>query len=318
MCTIVCAGAAEAPLKTVADIPLSGGTGRFDYQSIDPETHRLFISHMGAGTVHVVDLAARKEIANLSGFPGATGIAAVPTLHRVFVSVTGGLWSRAFGGGRLAAIDETSLKTVWNVPAGKFPDGIAYVPELNRVFVSDERGEQELVFDAHDGRPVAVQPLGGEAGMTVYDPSAKRILVNVQTKNEIAVIDPAGPHIERRIALPAECDNNHGLLLTAAHVIVACDGNAKLVVLDHATMKPARVFDVGKEPDVLALDSQRLYVASESGVVSVFDMANLRKLGEGFAGPNAHSIAVDPATGLLYLPLSQGRPVLRIMEFAPR
>lgn len=39
----------------------------------------------------------------------------------------------------------------------------------------------------------------------------------------------------------------------------------------------------------------RLYVASESGTVAVVDVAGaLRKLTEGNAGPNAHSVAVDP------------------------
>lgn len=310
--------AAELPLKFVADIALSGDTGRFDYLSIDPQSERLFLSHMGPGTVHVVDLKARKEIANLPGFPGATGITAVPALHRVFVSITGSLLNRALGGGRLAAIDETTLKTVWSVPAGRFPDGITYVPGLDRLFVSDERGEQELVFEGRTGRQLAAIPLSGEAGMSVYDPARNRVLVNVQTRNDIAAIDPKSLKIEKRIGLPDTCDNNHGLLIAGPHIVVACDGNARLIVLDAASERPERTFDVGKEPDVLALDSarQRLYVASEQGIVSVFDMANLTKLGEGAAGPDAHSVAVDAATGMVLLPTGDrnGRPVLRIME----
>jgi hypothetical protein len=67
---------------------------------------------------------------------------------------------------------------------------------------------------------------------------------------------------------------------------------------------------------VLALDPglHRLYVASESGTVAVFDVAGpVRKVAEGNAGPNSHSVAVDPDTHLIYLPLTDvgGRPVLR-------
>jgi DNA-binding beta-propeller fold protein YncE len=77
---------------------------------------------------------------------------------------------------------------------------------------------------------------------------------------------------------------------------------------------------VGDQPDVLALDPglRRLYVASESGIASVFDVAgSLRKVAEGNAGPDAHGVAVDPDTHLVYLPLTDvgGRPVLR--ELAP-
>jgi hypothetical protein len=40
------------------------------------------------------------------------------------------------------------------------------------------------------------------------------------------------------------------------------------------------------------------------------------ELGRGFVGPNAHSVAVDPATHRVYFPLEnlQGHPVLRIMQ----
>ncbi len=305
-------------LKAVADIPLTGPTGRFDYQSIDSVARRLYISHMGPGAVVVFDLNTRREIARLSGFPGATGILAVPALHRVFVSVTGHWWNAVAGGGELAAIDTTSLKTAWRVPAGHFPDGIAYVPGGDRLFVSDERGEQELVFDARSGRQITAIPLGGEAGMSAFDASSGRVLVNVQTRNQIAVIDPASARIERRIALPGECRNNHGLLIDGLRAFVACDESANLLVVDIAGGQTIQTIAVGQEPDVLTLDSgrDRLYVASESGVVSVFNVKPrlIEKLWEGRAGDNAHSIATD--SGLVYLPLRNlnGHPTLRIME----
>ena len=70
----------------------------------------------------------------------------------------------------------------------------------------------------------------------------------------------------------------------------------------------------------MALDPglHRLYVASESGEVAVFDVSGaLGSLARGNAGPNAHSVAVDPETHVVYLPLTDvgGHPVLR--ELAP-
>lgn len=296
----------------VADVPLSGPSGRFDYQSIDPETHRLFLSHMVPGSLVVFDLQARREIADLPGFPGATGVMATPT--RSFVSITGHWWNAVTGGGAVAALDTHTLKTLWRTRAGQFPDGI--VIARDRLFVSDERGEQELVLDAASGRLLATIPLGGEAGMSVYDAKAGRVLVNVQTKDEIAAIDPASDRIANRFKLPGSCENNHGLLLAGDELFVACDHNAKLLVLAVKTMAVSHSFDVGDEPDVLALDSARgrLYVASESGTVSVFDVKTPAKLAQTFVAKKAHSVAVDPATGLVYLPLAD-QNVLRILEF---
>src|SRR5262249_54717790 len=99
-------------------------------------------------------------------------------------------------------------------------------------------------------------------------------------------------------------------------VFVACEGNAKLVVLDLASRRVTGIMDVGGRPDVLALDPghHRLYVASERGAPAVFDTGPpLRKLGMGNAGPHAHSLALDPTPHVVPLPLTDvgGHPVLR-------
>ena len=72
-------------------------------------------------------------------------------------------------------------------------------------------------------------------------------------------------------------------------------------------------------PDVLAFDRglQLLYVAGESGSVSVFRFSNgkLEKLGDVKVGANSHSVSVDSQTHRAYFPLKNvnGSPVLRIM-----
>jgi hypothetical protein len=82
----------------------------------------------------------------------------------------------------------------------------------------------------------------------------------------------------------------------------------------------AASFDVSQEPDVLAYDPglRYLYVASESGPVSLFksESARVSKIGEVPIGPNAHVVAVDPETHKSYFPLKDvdGHPVLRIMR----
>src|SRR6266581_1398806 len=82
--TIPPASTAEAPLRVVADVPLPGSASRFDYQSLEPASGRLFISHMGAGQVVVFDVRAGRVIANLDGFPTVTGVLAVPVEHRAY------------------------------------------------------------------------------------------------------------------------------------------------------------------------------------------------------------------------------------------
>src|SRR5437773_10967358 len=122
------ASTAEAPLRVVADVPLPGSASRFDYQSLEPASGRLFISHMGAGQLVVFDVRAGRVIANLDGFPTVTGVLAVPVEHRAYAS--------AAGDHGVVVVDDSTLRIVVRVPGPRFTDGIAYAPEERRVFAS--------------------------------------------------------------------------------------------------------------------------------------------------------------------------------------
>ncbi|MDE2489773.1 MAG: hypothetical protein KGM24_02935 [Elusimicrobia bacterium] len=312
-----------AGLARVADLPLPGPPGRFDYQAFDAAAGRLYISRMGAGRVLVYDARRRRVVADLPGFPGATGITLAPESGLAFVSTTGGFYGRALGRGRVRALRLADLKTVADLPAGGFPDGSAWVPPLRRLFVSNERGGRETMIGGEPPRVLKTLPLGGEAGNSAYDADGRRVLVNVQTRRELAVIDPRTLRLVGRIPLPPGCAHNHGLLVDDADrkAFVACDGNARLLTLSLPDLRVAQVDSVGPDPDVLALDPARglLYVAGEGGTAAVFSVrgARTRRLWRGWVGPDAHSVATDPETGLAYFPLADagGRPLLRVMRF---
>jgi DNA-binding beta-propeller fold protein YncE len=213
------------------------------------------------------------------------------------------------------------------VPGVDYPDGIAYAPDVKRVFVSDERGKADGVIDATTNAFVKSVPLGGEAGNTVYDPTAKRILVAVHESDELAALDPSTGAITARYRLRG-IEEPHGIALDAAHRVafVAGEGNAQLAVVDLTTMRVLATHPVGRDPDVLAFDPGwgRLYVSSESGTVSVFTerlsggTVTLHHDGD-FYMPHAHTVAVDPRTHLVYFPLENidGKPLLRIMAGDP-
>src|SRR5213079_329336 len=175
------ASKAEAPLRVVTDVSLPGSASRFDYQSLEPASGRLFISHMGAGQLVVFDVRAGRVIANLDGFPTVTGVLAVPVEHRAYASAT--------GDHAVVVVDDSTFRIVARIPGPRFPDGIAYVPEERRVFVSDESGRQDFVIEAATNSLVARIELGGEAGNTQYDAGSHCVIVAVQTANQLALID---------------------------------------------------------------------------------------------------------------------------------
>jgi DNA-binding beta-propeller fold protein YncE len=305
---VLALGAAALPLKTVATVPLPGGSSRLDYASVDPGRHRLYVAHLGGGLVIVFDTKKRRVVKTIPA-PGAHGVLSVPTIGRVYATATNDR--------QLLTIDERTNRVLARAPAGEYPDGIAYDSADRRVFVSDESGGAEFVFTAA-GHGLGSIDLGGEAGNVQYDPVSKHVLADVQSRNEVAVINPRTKRIIRRVSLPG-CDHDHGLNVDAPRrlAFVACDGNAKLLTLDLRTMKVAGTAGIGGSPDVLAFDPglRRLYIAAETGEVAVFQERGrrLKKLGEDLLAPEAHVVAVDPTTHLVYFPLQSG-PTLRIMK----
>jgi DNA-binding beta-propeller fold protein YncE len=305
-----------APLRPVADVPLPGGPTRFDYQSLDPTTGRLWIAHMGDGQLLAFDTARRTVVGTVDGLPSVTGVLAVPELHRVYAAVP--------GDHQVAIVDDRTLNVLARLGPIVFPDGLDVSPQTRRVFVSDESGGGELVLDAATDAALTTIDLGGEAGNTHLDAGSGCVLVAVQTRDELVAIDPARLAVVGRYDLGDDCDGPHGFLVDAPRrlAFVTCEDNAKLLVIDLTTMGVTATFEVGDGPDVLALDPglRRLYVASEAGVVSVFAEASgaLQPIGD-YRAPHAHSVAVDPATDLIYLPLENvgGKPVLRIMAPDP-
>lgn len=305
--------AAKLGLKQVTDIPLAGGTTRFDYQSIDESNRRLYIAHLGADMVTVFDIDANKVVKNIPNIPSPHGILAVPALGRVYVSAT--------GKDQLYAIDDQSLKVVSKIPVGHYPDGIAYDPNSKRVFVSDEFGEAVAVVDASGNRLITKIEVGGEVGNTHYDPVTGLIYSADQTNNELVAIDPQKMAITARYDLPG-CKGAHGFYIDPQtnYAFVTGEDNAGYVVFDLTNKKIIASGKVGEGPDVLAFDSEshRLYVSSESGTVSVFNIkkGDITKVAETFFAPDAHSVSVDQKTHHVFFPLQNidGRPVLRVMN----
>jgi YVTN family beta-propeller protein len=242
-------------------------------------------------------------------------VVAAPSLHRVYVTAT--------GTNELAVIDDQSFRVVARVPAGDYPNGLAYAPREAKIYVSNNRGGREWVIDARTNKVLAPIDLGGPGGgNTLYDPRAGHIFVTVHGVNGLVEIDPATDKIVSRHRLSG-VQNCHSLALDSANrlAFVTCGGiTPKLVVFNLEARQQKGTYSVGAHPDVLAFDEGlgRLYVSSESGTVSVFDEKEgvVRKTAEAFLAPDAHSVAVDQKSHLVYFPLQNigGRPVLRIMK----
>lgn len=247
----------------------------------------------------------------IDGLPRVTGVWAVPEHHHVYAA--------AAGAHEVAVIDDRTFDIVARIGGIRFPDGIAYAQEAEKVFVSDESGEADVIIDAVTLKKRLTISLGGEAGNTHHDSVSKCVLVAVQTRGQLVAIDPQSERVVARYDVPG-VDGPHGFAVDEARRLAFAtgEGNATLAVVDLRTMRVVQRFKVGDEPDVLAWDPgwRRLYVASESGVLSSFWETGdtLLPLGD-VRVQHAHTVSVDPRTHRVYLPLEDvdGRPLPRVL-----
>jgi YVTN family beta-propeller protein len=309
-------GDASMPLVLVADVELPGKPARFDYQDLDAARGRLVIAHMNDASVVVVRATDGSLIKELRGIPTPRGV--IVSGDRIFVTSSPS---------KLVIVDANTLDEIARVDTGAGPDGVAWDPEHRVVGVSDQHdGALSLLKDAGSGARTQVK-LGKETGNVVYDPTRHVFWITVVTNvggapGRLVAVDPIAAQTTRSIALP-HCAGAHGLRLhpNGQSALVACEDDARVLRVGLEGAATVTEATCGNDPDVLAIDPALgwLYVASESGDLTVFDLERdgLVVVGRQRPGDASHSVAVDPATHHVFFPLekgSAGKPVLRIMK----
>jgi DNA-binding beta-propeller fold protein YncE len=304
----------DFPLSPVADVPLPGHASRFDYQWVDPVNRRLYIAHLGDSSLVVFDLAGQRVFKEIAGLPSVHGVVAAPEQHLVFATATAQK--------SLVVIDDRTFEVRARIPAGEYPNGLAYDPRSGRVFISNNSGIGVGVVDVMADHALPGIDIGGGAGNTYYDVESGHVLAAIHGLPALADIEPVASRVAR-LALQG-VKTCHGLLVAPSLrlAFAACGGDGPaLVVFDLRARRQIQTLPLPTNVDVLAFDPglQRLYAASSTGTATVFAVAADRavtEMGRGFVGPNAHTVAVDPATHRVYFPLENvhGQPVLRIMD----
>src|SRR5689334_3698280 len=280
-----------------------GGTGGWDYVTVDADAHRVYQSH--SDRVAVVDIDKGTVAGTIMNTPGVHGIALAPALNRGFVS-----------DGRTDTVTVFDMKTLATVAewktTGANPDAILYVPSSQRLFTFNGRGKNAPVFDATKGTVVETIDLGGKPEFAQTDD--KRVYVNIEDTSEIAIIDPVTAKVEKRAPL-APCESPSGLAIDRKHkrLFSVCE-NQKMVVTDTDSLKVVATLPIGKGVDGVAFDDDRAFSSNGAdGTITVVRELSPEKFQVEETVPTARrarTIAADPKSHHLFLPTAQfGPPV---------
>src|SRR4029079_1823328 len=139
--------AADPSYQVVKEIPI-GGAGGWDYLIVDPDAHRVYVSH--ATKIVVADTETGKIVGEIPDTPGVHGFAIASDLGRGFTS-----------NGRAntsTIIDLKTLKPLGTVMTEGNPDAILCERTQKEVYTMNGNGKSSTVFDARTGTVVATIP----------------------------------------------------------------------------------------------------------------------------------------------------------------
>jgi DNA-binding beta-propeller fold protein YncE len=282
----------------------TGGTGGWDYLTVDAAKARLFVTR--GDRVEVLSTADGKSLGRIANTEGVHGVALAPELKRGFTS-----------NGRANSVTEfdyDSLATLREVPiTGQNPDAILYEPASRRLFTFNGRSKNATVLDATTLAVIATLPMPDKPEFAVADEHG-RVYVNIESDpGRLLVIDAAKATISANWALPG-CDSPTGLALDAkrGHLFSVCDGNV-MAVTDAASGQQLAKVAIGAGPDAAAVDGSRGLVFSSNGEGTLSIVRADAK--EGFPAVatlptqrGARTMALDPATGRIFLATAEFGP----------
>ena len=273
-----------------------GGEGFWDYLTIDPARHRLFVGR--STRVQAIDVRSGKVVGEIPDTPGIHGVALAADLGRGFTS-----------NGRDSSVtvfDLNSLATLRRIPIdAQGPDAILYDAVSKRVFTFNGRSRDATAIDAVSGGVIGNLALGGRPEAAVADGRGK-IFVNLEDSGAVVRFDARSLRIEGRWPL-APGTGPSGLAMDREHrrLFSACD-NERMIVLDADSGRMIAAPPIGKGVDGAAFDASEGLVLSSNGegtlsVIHEDSPERFHLLGHVPTQRGARTLALDPRTHRIYL-----------------
>ncbi|MBV9504457.1 MAG: YncE family protein [Acidobacteriia bacterium] len=279
-----------------------GGSGGWDYLTMDSAAHRLYASHNNV--VEVIDVNSGKAVGQVADTPGVHGIAIAPELNKGFTSN-----GRA---NNVTVFDLKTLQKTGEVATGTNPDAICYDPKTQRVFTFNGRSNNSTAIDAKTNMVVATFPVGEKPEFCAAD-GAGKMYANIEEASEIVEIDTQKPAVTKRAKL-TPCDAPSGLAIdTKGHRLFAVCENKMMAVIDANSLKVIATPAVGAGPDAAAYDPGLGLAFSSNGQDGTLTVI---KEVSGKWEPvetvpterTARTMALDPSTHKIYLSAAEIGP----------
>lgn len=252
-----------APLRLVTKLEMPASVqGKFDHLGIDQKGGRLFVAAESAHQVLVFDLKSGKYLRSIEGSEIPHAIFVREDRNRIYVTDGGAGALKVYDGGTYAL-----LKTI---PLKLDADSIGYDPATHLLYIDNGGGDVHenfsmlSVVDTTRDVKVADMKIDGDTlEAMALEKSTDRMYVNNPAKNQVDELDR----------------------------------KKRSIVTNWPVTK-------GKRNVAMALNEagHRLFVASRSGDISVFDTRTGKELTSMPIGKGVDDLAFDPESKRIYAP----------------
>jgi len=294
------ASLADPRYHVVGQVP--AGDGGWDILSVNPAYRRLYIGRTDGVTV--INLRTGKATDRIVPGQRVHAALAIPGTHEV-ISTNGESNNALLFDGRTGRIRAT-------IPTGTKPDAVAWDPATRTLWIMNSGSGDATVVDPVTARVLATVPIGGSLEFAAAD-GRGRLYVNVEDKNEMAVLDTKARKVVSRFPLLG-CDGPTGIAYAPGprEIVSAC-GNGVAIVSSPTGRQIARL-TIGKGADGAAYDPARRVVLIPAGRDGNLSVVRLQPapavLEQVKTAVSARTIAIDPATGRAYLPSATLAPAV--------
>jgi DNA-binding beta-propeller fold protein YncE len=291
-----CAAAPTSATYAVLQRHVLGGTGKWDYLTLDDAGKRLYIAR--GDRVTVMDAESGKLVGEVPGAVGAHRVVLMPQQHRGYVS-----------NGHGNSVMPFDLITLKSMPAiaisGKSPDAMLFDQASGKLWTFNGHSDNASEIDPVSQKETGAVALPGKPEFAVTDNNGD-IYVNLEDTSQIAQIDTLAGKVVATWPL-APCEGPTGLAIDVKHarLFSAC-ANQHLVVLDARDGHRVAVLPIGSDPDAVGYDAQAgvVYSSNADGTLTVIrqdDADHYAVIANVVTAKSARTMAVDEATHRVYL-----------------
>jgi len=270
--------------------------GRWDYIAINPVNENIYVSHMTQ--VNILNGKTGDSVGVIPNTLGVHGIAFAPEFKKGYTSN---------GKKNTVTVFDINTNTVQNeIKTGENPDAIMYDAFSKKVYTCNGKSKNLSVIDPITNEVVKTVELGGKPETAVTD-EAGRLYINIEDKNEIAVVNTKTFEVENRWKTgKGEEPSGLAIDIKTRRLFAGC-GNKLLIVMNAANGKVVKELPIGDGSDGVGFDAglKNIFSSNGDGTLTVIKEKGANDfvvVENAITKKGAKTLAVNEKNHMVYLP----------------